>query len=128
MDNHNYPLGADNPKAPWNQPDSEEKEISVFVSITLSKSIKIKVSDYDITDSGIDEDGHYYEVVDYSNCDLINAVREQVTLPHEAGNLMKEIDNDVILTIVSTKYDPKKSVLLTSVKHLSKGEGHDDIL
>lgn len=96
MDNHNYPLGADNPKAPWNQPDFEEKEINVFVSITLSKSIKIKVSDYDITDSGIDEDGHYYEVIDYSNCDLISAVREQITLPHEAGNLMQEIDNDPI--------------------------------
>lgn len=32
------------------------------------------------------------------------------------------------MTIVSTKFDPKKSVLMTSIKHLSKGEGHDDIL
>lgn len=32
------------------------------------------------------------------------------------------------MTIVSTKYDPKKSALFNSVKHLSKGEGHDDIL
>ena len=31
------------------------------------------------------------------------------------------------MSIVSTKYDPKKSVLFSSVKHLSKGEGHDEI-
>lgn len=84
MDNYNYPMGADTKDAPWNQVDNPEREIEVTVSVTLSKTVKIKVSDYEITDSGKDEDGNYFEDIDYSNCDLKKAVKEQITLPHEA--------------------------------------------
>lgn len=84
MDNYNYPIGADNADAPWNQADNPEREIEVLVSITLSKTVKIKVSDYDIIDSGKDEDGEYFEDIDYSNCDLKNAVESQVMLPQNA--------------------------------------------
>ena len=51
MDNYNYPMGADTKDAPWNQVDNPEREIEVTVSVTLSKTVKIKVSDYEITDS-----------------------------------------------------------------------------
>lgn len=84
-DNYNYPVGADNAEAPWNQVDPPEKEIEVTVSVTLSKTIKVKVSDYEIVDSGKDEDGEYFEEVDYSNCDLKSAVENQYTLPQDAG-------------------------------------------
>lgn len=84
MDNYNYPMGADTKDAPWNQVDNPEREIEVTVSVTLSKTVKIKVSDYEITDSGKDEDGEYFEDIDYSNCDLKGAVEGQITLPHEA--------------------------------------------
>lgn len=83
-DNYNYPLGADNPDAPWNQEENPEREIEVTVSVTLSKTIKVKVSDYDIINSGKDEDGEYFEEVDYSNCDLKSAVEEQIALPQNA--------------------------------------------
>lgn len=83
-DNYNYPLGADNPDAPWNQKENPEREIEVTVSVTLSKTIKVKVSDYEITDSGKDEDGEYFEDIDYSNCDLKGAVEEQIVLPQNA--------------------------------------------
>lgn len=80
-----YPAGSEyTPKAPWNQVDNPEREIEVTISITLSKTVKIKVSDYEITDSGKDEDGEYFEDIDYSNCDLKSAIAEQLTLPHEA--------------------------------------------
>lgn len=84
MDNYNYPMGADTKDAPWNQVDNPEREIEVTVSVTLSKTVKIKVSDYEITDSGKDEDGEYFEDIDYSNCDLKGAVEEQITLPQNA--------------------------------------------
>lgn len=83
MDNYNYPMGADTKDAPWNQVDNPEEEIEVTVSITLSKTVKIKVSDYQITDSGKDEDGEHFEDIDYSNCDLKSAVKEQITLPQD---------------------------------------------
>lgn len=84
MDNYNYPCGADTKDAPWNQEDSPEKEIEVTVSITLSKTVKVKVSDYEILNSGKDEDRQYFEDIDYSNCDLKKAVEEQIILPHKA--------------------------------------------
>lgn len=86
MDNYNYPLMPQSEwdNAPWNQVDNPEKEIEVLVSITLSKTFKVKVSDYDITDSGKDEDGEYFEDIDYSNCDLKGAVKEQIILPQNA--------------------------------------------
>lgn len=95
MDNYNYPMGADTEDAPWNQVDNPEREIEVTVSVTLSKTVKIKVSDYGITDSGKDEDGEYFEDIDYSKCDLKRAVEEQITLPQDAYKYVKgEFNND----------------------------------
>lgn len=89
MDNYNYPCGTDEPNAPWNQVDNPEREIEVTVSVTLSKTVKIKVSDYEINDSGKDEDGEYFEDIDYSNCDLKGAVEEQIVLPQSAHMYVK---------------------------------------
>ena len=89
MDNYNYPMGADTKDAPWNQVDNPEREIEVTVSVTLSKTVKIKVSDYEITDSGKDEDGEYFEDIDCSNCDLKSAVEEQIVLPQSAHTYVK---------------------------------------
>ena len=79
-----YPPGTEHdPNAPWNQVDNPEREIEVTVSVTLSKTVKIKVSDYEII-TGRDEDGEYFEDIDYSNCDLKGAVKEQIVLPQKA--------------------------------------------
>lgn len=86
-----YPPGAEHdPNAPWNQVDNPEREIEVTVSVTLSKTVKIRVSDYEITDSGKDEDGEYFEDIDYSNCDLRGAVEEQIYLPQESGSIIEK--------------------------------------
>lgn len=85
-----YPPGAEHdPNAPWNQVDNPEREIEVTVSVTLSKTVKIKVSDYEITDSGKDEDGEHFEDIDYSNCDLKGAVEGQIVLPQKACMFIK---------------------------------------
>lgn len=85
MNSYNYPIGADTPDAPWNQVDNPEREIEVLVSVTLSKTVKVKVSDYKIIDSGKDEDGNYFEDIDYSECNLKGAVEEQIILPQDAS-------------------------------------------
>lgn len=89
MNNYDYTLGSDTPDAPWNQEELPEREIEVTVSVTLSKTVKIKVSDYTITDSGKDEDGEYFEDIDYFDCDLKRAVEDQIYLPQEAGQLIE---------------------------------------
>lgn len=79
-----YPVGAEyDPNAPWNQKENPEREIEVTVSVTLSKTIKVMVSDYDVINSGKDEDGNYFEDIDYSNCDLKEAVTNQELLPQD---------------------------------------------
>lgn len=83
MDNYNYPEGSDTNKAPWNDVDNSEREIEVTVSITLSKTVKIKVDDYKIVDCGIDEDGDCFEDVDFSEYALNKAVKEQMVLPQD---------------------------------------------
>ena len=87
--NYDYPCGTDGPNAPWNQKELPEKEIEVTVSITLSKTVKIKVSDYTIY-SIEDDNGNHFEEVDYSDCNLKEAVEKQVYLPQEAGQLIND--------------------------------------
>lgn len=87
--NYDYPYGTDGPNAPWNQKELPEKEIEVTVSITLSKTIKIKVSDYTIYSIEADN-GKCFDDIDYSDCDLKKAVEEQVYLPQEAGQLIND--------------------------------------
>lgn len=81
----NYPAGAENdPNAPYNQIDPEPIEIEVTVSITLSKTVKVYVDDYIEEAPEVDEDGRYYKGnIDFSNCDLKSAVKNQVLLPNE---------------------------------------------
>ena len=89
---NNYPIGADTSDAPWNQVDPEPKKIEVTVSITLSKTVEVEVTDYIVKEDS-DEYGHRISY-DYSKCDLEQAVRDQITLPND--NDWVEDDFEVI--------------------------------
>lgn len=81
---NNYPPGAANdPNAPYNQRENPEVEIEVTVSITLSKTVKVFVTDYELIEDE-DEDGKYVER-DFSDTNLLAAVEEQVILPQNAS-------------------------------------------
>jgi hypothetical protein len=88
-DNYNYPIGSDTSNAPWNQESQEYKRIKVTVSITLSKYLEIDVNDYTINK---DEFLKHAEI-DFSDCDLKTAVKEQHILPNEA---FKYVDRDYL--------------------------------
>ena len=62
MNNYDYPAGADNGPAPWNE---ETKETSVTISLTISKSVTLT------HDSNLNLDSY----------ELKRLVEEQVTLP-----------------------------------------------
>ena len=41
-----YPAGAEyDTNAPWNQIDPEPQEVEVTISMTISKTVKVKVTD-----------------------------------------------------------------------------------
>ena len=41
MNNYDYPVGADNKDAPWNEKSNKPKKVEVTVSITLSKTVEV---------------------------------------------------------------------------------------
>ncbi|MGN0144131.1 MAG: hypothetical protein ACI398_04060 [Clostridium sp.] len=82
-------------KAPFNQSVLPPKIVSVVVTVTLSKKVNITVDDYSINSAGMDEDGNYYEDIDYSNCDFKEAVEKQITMPQDA---YYELNKAVCLT------------------------------
>lgn len=61
-DNYNYPPGADTPDAPWNQVENPEEEFEVTISQTLSKTVTVYTSNYNL-EVDCDEEGCY------RNCD-----------------------------------------------------------
>lgn len=87
-----YPPGAEfDPRAPWNEVEYPEKEIEVTVSVTLSKTVKVLVNDYNVEEDA-DEDGRYLSY-DFSECDLNKAVEEQVILPQNLAEFTERIFN-----------------------------------
>ena len=93
MNNYDYPMGADIPDAPWNQVDPEPRKIEVTVSITLSKTVEVEVTDY-TAEEDYDEDGYNGINYNYSECDLEQAVRDQVTLPNSIGEFNDWVEDD----------------------------------
>lgn len=98
MNNYDYPMGADTKDAPWNQEDPEPRKIEVTVSITLSKTVEVEVSDY-TTEEEVDEEGNHNIYYDYSNCDLEQAVRDQITLPNSVGEFNNWVEDDFAVNL-----------------------------
>ena len=73
--NSNYPpmSQSEYDRAPWSEKEYPPKDVEVTVSITVSRTMKVPVTDYTI-----DEEGG----IDFSNCDLKRAVDENVNLPN----------------------------------------------
>ena len=93
MNNYDYPMGPDIAEAPWNQVETAPRNIAGPVSITLSKTVEVEVTDY-IAEEDSDEDGYHGISYDYSECDLKQAVRDQVTLPNSVGEFNDWIEDD----------------------------------
>lgn len=68
----------DDKNAPYNEVEHSDEELEIFVSVVISKTIKVKVSDYTIVDAGIDENRIPYVIKDYSTCDIKEAVRNKL--------------------------------------------------
>ena len=98
MNNYDYPMGADTPNAPWNKIDPEPKKIKVTVSITLSKTVEVEVTDY-TAEEDYDEDGYNGINYNYSECDLEQAVRDQVTLPNSIGEFNDWVEDDFAVNL-----------------------------
>lgn len=87
MDNYNYPAGADNDSAPWNQRDNAEIEVEVGVSVQLIKDMTLHTTDYttetdlngdDLEDFHTVNPGHDWEDDYESECFTIPEMLEEL--------------------------------------------------
>ena len=86
-----YPTGTyNNSDAPWNEVAKKSQKIEVTVSITLSKTVEIEIDDY--TTEEINEDDIYNTIYNFDNCDLEQAVRNQIDLPSRVFDDWNEDD------------------------------------
>ena len=105
-----YPMGAEFDKnAPYNQVDAEPIEIEVTVSVTMSKTVKVKVNDY-IDEIEEDETGKYRNI-DFSVCDLDTAVKEQVYLPQDSCFIFDNYINKGSKSKSESAYKETKKIL-----------------
>ena len=98
MNNYDYPIGSDGPDAPWNQVDPEPRKIEVTVSITLSKTVEVEVTDY-TAEEDIDEENNHSTIYDFSECNLEQAVRNQVTLPNNTEEFKDWAEDDFAVNL-----------------------------
>lgn len=101
--NYDYPCGADTPNAPWNQSDPEPIEIEVTISQSLSRSTKIKVTDYIVNeweDVDSDDEGGFHKIggveYDFSDSDFKEAYEiQEYTIPELLEYLKSYLINDI---------------------------------
>lgn len=99
-----YPIGEEyNPNAPYNQSNIEPVEVKVTISQSLSRSTKIKVTDYianEWEDTEPDDEGSFYKTggieYDFSDSDLKEAYEEQeYTIPELLDCLIAYLVKDI---------------------------------
>ena len=99
-----YPPGSEfDPNAPYNQSEPEPVEVDVTISQSLSRSTKIKVTDYisnEWEDVEPNNKGGFYRTkeieYDFSDCDLKGAYEEQeYTIPELLDYLIGYLVADI---------------------------------
>ena len=94
-----YPAGAEyDPKAPWNQVEPKSKKVEVTVSITLSKTVEVEVTDY-TAEEDIDEENNHNIIYDFSECNLEQAVRNQILLPNDIEEFNSWTEDDFAVNL-----------------------------
>ena len=88
MNNYDYPIGADNESAPWNEKDKKPIKQHVVISLTMSIETDIEMDKYTI-----DENGN----IDYTFKDLENAAREQLDIPSDLKEFKDWCEDEVIV-------------------------------
>lgn len=91
----NYPLMSQSEwdAAPFNQEENTAQKVKVTVSVTISKTVEVEVSDYTV-EKEMNEEGLVDFNYDFSDCDLRAAVRQQINLPEDSKEFKDWIVDD----------------------------------
>lgn len=97
-DNYNYPLGADTPDAPWNEPSPpKERKFDCHVIVTMEKDVRVPTQNYN---EFVDED----EMGKRLECDTSETDWEHeynancITLTEMLNELKQYVESDLAMT------------------------------
>lgn len=94
-DNYNYPLGADNPDAPWNQVDPPDVDFNVEAIVNLSRTAKVT------TDCVYKDDDDIRICEDYGAKGAYYA--DYASIPEMLDELVKYIDGEMLGNISNNR-------------------------
>jgi hypothetical protein len=113
--NYDYPVGADNSNAPWNEEDNKERKFDMYISYTISKPVKVYTNDYRVVIEE-DEDGTY-EAIDtkdtnWSNVCIDNGLDISIFFKDVKKLILEKINK------IENKVRTNPSVLKTNYEYL----------
>ena len=95
MDNYNYPWGADNANAPWNQSEPDEVEREVEYSCVMRRTAEVGTTNYVGGGTYGEWDGEGYitavEEPDFDNTDWLEEWKNSEYTPIDLIEKLKEI-------------------------------------
>ena len=102
-DNYNYPMGADNPDAPWNEKEIEEIPVKLWINASLVKEVIVMTDNYSVER---DEEfgGADIELHD-SNADILDYYRSQ---RNSITKLLSELAKYINVELMSSNITPSR--------------------
>ena len=112
-DNYNYPPGADNESAPWNEVEMPECDFTIRASITLEKEC-------DITTDEVYRDEDDYELC--ADADVEGTFNKQYTpIPDLLAELVKYIDGELASGLIPGQLSNERRRELEKMKESAQG-------
>lgn len=128
---NNYPMGAEySPSCPWNKSEPKPVKVDCCVSYSLSKSMPVNVTDYNVSEdyeSEVDDEGHRYcnkiQENDFDNTNFIEEFKnddEAIGIPTLLSYL-EELSDEKIESL-KEELNMMKPSLGTLTEHKIKKE------
>jgi hypothetical protein len=112
-DNYNYPPGADNESAPWNEVEMPECDFTIRASITLEKEC-------DITTNEVYRDEDDYDLC--ADADVEGTFNKQYTsIPDMLAELVKYIDGELASGLIPGQLSNERRRELEKMRESAQG-------
>jgi hypothetical protein len=112
-DNYNYPPGADNESAPWNEVEMPECDFTIRASITLEKEC-------DITTNEVYRDEDDYDLC--ADADVEGTFNKQYTsIPDLLKELVKYIDGELASGLIPGQLSNERRRELEKMRESAQG-------
>lgn len=95
-DNYNYPLGADTPDAPWNEPVIPERDFDIDVEFVMRKAVTVTTNDY--APEYDDEDGREYANIENTDWEKAYDNSGHLTIAEMLQELESYVKDDMTKT------------------------------